>query len=635
MKKLFAYLLAFGIIYHAQAQTPSAQNSVLVNFGSPTCANSAAPSLSLIGGPLVTSSVLSNCDLTTLFPNFYGIFIAYDPKDNNLYLADINSVPTKVWIVNEGLPGNITCPVLSATPTYTYTNGFVPNNFEFDANGDVWSLRGYNSATGQCTMDKFDEATGTVLFTKTLQFPAGDFPNTIASGDITILPNGRMFVTFGDAPSKLFEITNYTSGATNAVATFLQNMPNACYGIAYLNGDLEITGTDLSSNCYYYKYNIAANTLSAQNSFQNGQAPIDNTSITASIGVAKKITSQAPVNPNTADLTYEIYVKNIGNVTLANINVTDDLGAVYGAANVSNVSTSFLSGGNPAGLTLNPAYNGTTVTNLLNTGQNLVNQTPGVNSYYAIIHIQCRITNLDYITTYKNTAIGSGNIGAGATQINVADSSNDGGASAIDPNNDGNAGESGKNVPTPINFAVLLPVNFISANAVLINSNSVSVRWAVATPAGKNGIFEIEKSSDGSRWNRIGSMQINNEMQSGYEYFDNEANADKIFYRIRETDLDGKSIYSDVIFVNKNGIKASVVVSPNPASNSVNIIYSSNSFDKRSVLDIEDMQGRKILTQHIQGVLTQINTSNLARGSYLFTISNGSEKNTIKVIIIH
>lgn len=44
------------------------------------------------------------------------------------------------------------------------------------------------------------------------------------------------------------------------------------------------------------------------------------------------------VDSVTQDIVYEIYAKNVGNVRLDNFNVTDDLGALFGAANVSNVN---------------------------------------------------------------------------------------------------------------------------------------------------------------------------------------------------------------------------------------------------------------------------------------------------------
>src|SRR5205085_358924 len=149
-----------------------------------------------------------------------------------------------------------------------YAYSYVSNNFEFDNNGDLWSLTNYNNVTGECNMDKFDVSTGAVINTRPLKFPAGNFPTTISSGDLTILPNGRMFATLGSNPSRLYEITNYSSTTTNATATYLTTLPQNCFGIAYLNGQLEITGFNFLG-CYYYDYNIATNFLGNAKNFQD------------------------------------------------------------------------------------------------------------------------------------------------------------------------------------------------------------------------------------------------------------------------------------------------------------------------------------------------------------------------------
>jgi hypothetical protein len=448
----------------AGALPPSSINSLLVNFGSSTCSPSNFnANLSVIGNPFgAIPPLLANCPLTP-FGNFFGKFVSYNPKDNKIYYADISTgANTRVWILDVGIQSNISCPTISALPSYTYVN-FKPNNFEFDANGDVWALTGYNGLNGQATMVRFDEMTGAILFTKTIQFPTGTNALTgglISSGDLTILPNGRMFATLGDNPSKLYEITDYASGASVGTGVFLTNLPAGqnTYGIAYINGNLEITGTNTfygGSSCYYYEYNLSTNTLSAQRPFQYGQTPIDNTSITPAVGVTKQTLTTTMVNSTTADMTYELYVKNTGNVLLNNINVTDNLGAVFGAANISNVSTSFVAGGNPGGLILNPSYNGTTNTSVFNTGQQLSNDASGAGFNYTKFLIQFRVSNLNSATTYLNSALASGNVGtfnsscsSGSTM--VIDTSNNGPSTVIDPNNDGNAGTNpSENIPTP------------------------------------------------------------------------------------------------------------------------------------------------------------------------------------------
>ncbi len=635
MKRLFTGYHIFFMVLLFNTGSTFSQNAVLVNFGSNNCYSANNPSFSLINNPLGASpSVLAGCSLTAQLPNFFAVFIAYNPLNNKIYVADVRSgIDTKIWVMDMGLPSNIACPVIPVAPTYSYS--YVSNNFEFDNNGDLWSFSSYNVITGRCNMDKFDVATGNVINTRVLQFPAGNFPTSISSGDLTILPNGRMFATLGDQPSRLYEINNYSSTSSNATATYLQTLPRDCYGIAYLNGQLEVTGIDFSGICYYFDYKISSNTLGLQKPFQIGQGPIDNSSLTPSLGVTKLLVNTVKVNSNTADLTYEVYVKNIGNVIINNINVADDLGAVFGAANVSNVSAAFVAGGNMGALTLNPFFNGTSNISILNAGQKLSNQTLGNTNYYFKLLIKCRVTNLSAATIYLNAAIARGTIGnaGNSSLINIADSSNNGTEAVVDPNNNGNAGEVGENIPTPFVLGTL-PVNFINVVASLINNNTAIVKWKIAPPTINAKNFEVEYSTDGSNWITLATINITNPTQTDYQLNHQPIPAGNLYYRIKQTDHDGVYVYSKIVLLQQKTNQKNFIVLPNPANHFIQV---SAPVDVNGKVQIElyDAAGRKIYSKPITQPITEINTSYLSNGTYLLKIIHNEVINTRKVLIVH
>ena len=632
MKKILTSLLLFPFVWCANAQ-----NSVLINFGSNTCINSGAPIFSLINNPLSgTPAALTDCNMSAQLLNIYNVFIAYNPKNNKVYIADVRTLTsTNIWVLDMGLPQNIACPAtIPVAPTYSYS--YVSNNFEFDNNGDLWSFSNYNNITGRCSMDKFDVNTGSVINTRLLQFPAGNFPTSISSGDLTILPNGRMFATLGSNPSRLYEINNYSSTSGNASATYLQTLPNNCFGVAYLNGQLELTGIDPNlGQCYYFDYNISTNILGTQKPFQIGQAPIDNSSLTPSVGATKQLINAVKINANTADLTYEVYVKNLGNVIINDINATDDLGAVFGAANISNVTTIFEAGANAAGLKLNTAYNGTTVTSLLNNGQNLPNQTSSTTNYFFKVLIQCRVTNLNPFTIYLNSAIGKGTIGNSATAslINVSDSSNNGTQAVVDPNNNGNASESGENIPTPFNFGVL-PVHFLSVNASLATKENALIKWTVATPTVNAKEFEVEYSSNGNNWATLATIAITNSNQAQYGFSHLQVPAGNLYYRIKETDNDGSHVYSSIVLLRNNTSASSYIVYPNPANNALQIVASGN-INGEIIIELFDAVGRKMFSKQMSNSTEDINTSRLSNGAYVLKISANGKVETQKVLVVH
>ena len=625
------YLLLFTCLVHCHT---FAQNSLLVNFGSSNCYNTDAPVFSIIKNPLSLSpSLLANCDLAAQLPDFYNVFIAYNPKNNKIYVADIRSgTETKIWVMDMGLPSNIACPVIPLSPTYSYS--YISNNFEFDNNGDLWSFSNYDVTTGQCNMDKFDVNSGQVINTRVLQFPAGNFPTSINSGDLTILPNGRMFATLGSFPSRLYEINNYSSTTTNASAAFLQTMPKNCYGIAYLNGQLEVTGIDFSGTCYYFDYTISTNTLGIEKPFQISQGPIDNSSLTPSVGVTKQLVNASKVNSNTANLSYEIYVKNIGNVIINDINITEDLGAVFGAANVSNVRISFVAGANNGGFTLNPSFNGTTITSLLNAGQNLPNQTLSNTDYYFKVLVKCRVTNLNAATIYLNSAIGTGNIGnsGNGSLINVTDSSNNGTEGVTDPNNNGNAGEVGENVPTPFNFSTL-PVRFVNVAATLNNKSSATVKWVVATPTINAEKFEVEYSADGNSWIPLTEVKITHSNQANYQFTHLQIPPGNLYYRIKQTDNDGSYVYSRIVLL-RNKTTDHYVIFPNPANNYIQVSVSYYPVGKTDI-ELYDATGRKILSKQMLASTEEINTALLPDGTYLLKLVHNEEVKMQKVMVVH
>ena len=625
--KHFVALLFFGAICGFSS---FAQNSMLVTLGSANCSTPTAPIFSITGNPLGASpSILALCDLSQQLPDYFSSFVAYNPANNNIYICDTRYGYSRIWTLDMGLPNNITCPNIPDSPTYSYN--YLPNNFEFDNNGKLWSFRNYNDTTGVCLMDQFDPATGNVLTTISLQFPLANLPSTLSSGDVSILPNGRMFVVFGE-PSLLYEITNY-NGSGNASATYLQTMPADCFGMAYLDCQLEITGTDEVSSCYYFVYNIENNTLGPQLTYQNGETAIDNTGITPTVGLTKQLVNAVKVNDNTADLTYDVYAKNMGNVILTNINASDNLATAFGAANVSDVSVSFLPGDNNAGLTLNSSYNGTTDTLLLNPGQTLPNRISNDSNYFFEVQITCRVTNLSTNVTYYNSAIGTSNIGNTLSAVNVADSSNNGPPSAVNPSNDGDPGEPGDNVPTPFNFSSLVPVHFISVSASLADNASSIIKWSVATPTTDASEFEVEYSTDGINWQLLTTITITSQNQSNYQYTQENIPAGNIYYRVKEIDNGGAYTLSRVVLLNnEEGTK--FVVFPNPANKNIQI-NAPYGITGNSTLELFDAIGRKLIDNIMDGATTELNTSQLPDGTYLLRIENNENITTQKVLIVH
>jgi len=630
--KIFNLFFLLQIIFNVNLLF--AQNSVLINFGTDNCINPNNPSFSLINNPLSSApTLLSNCDMHLQQPDISSVFVAYNPKNNKVYVSDIrNGTDTKIWVLDIGLPNDIGCPInIPIAPTYSYN--YISNNFEFDNNGNLWSFSNYDNTSGQFSLDMFDVNTGTIINTRILQFPIGNYPNTILSGDLCILPNGRMFATLGTGPSKLFEIKNYDSATPSVI--FLSNLPTDCFGIAYLNGVLEITGSDFVSACYYYKYDISSNQLSAEAPFQVNGSPIDNSSITPAIGCTNNLVNAVRVDSNTYDLMYEIYIENKGNVSLNNIDLIDDLGATFGPLNISNVQTSFVQGSNVPGFTLNSNYNGTTNQSILNPDHQLPNKISTNNNYSTKILLSCRVTNLIQGQTYLNNAVSFGQIGSvnNNTIINVLDTSNNGDTTLVDPNINGNANESAENIPTPFSEA-LLPVKFIDVFAKLINSTSSMIDWKVATPISNGDYFEVQFSSDAIRWSTIGKIKIKNSNIEWFHFQHKEIPNGALYYRIKQVDQNGQYLYSKIVVIKQGASENNYLIYPNPSKNIINI--SSNEIaGGDAIIDMSNLLGERVGLYKMHSSHFEINTSILANGTYILKITDKQNSHIRKVIVKH
>lgn len=422
---LVLFLLISGFLINLKAQTHS--KSILVNFGSNTCGTD-VPHVSLIDKSNSSNNIILNCNISSTVTGVGNTAVEYNAQDNKIYIARLNAGSTNIFMYDVGLTTQVfACPVLPATAPINYSYGI--SNFSIDQRGDVYTISNYNATTAAATFTKIVLSTGAVISTQTVQFPIANKPTSFANGDLTFVANGKLYAVFqsGTAASKLYEITNYGITGT-AVAVFLKDIPKIINGIAFINDQLQLSGTNSDPSCYTYLYDIASSTLGASSPNPNSFAPVDHTSIYTSIGSTKRIINNTTINTNTSDIEYELYLQNTGNVNLNGVQLKDDLGAVFGAANISNLNVSIIN--NPSNLTLNGAYNGTTNTNLLATGQNLTNL---ITANFITIKVKLRVTNINLSQIYNNQGFASGYVGTALNNVQVTDYTNDGPPSAIYP----------------------------------------------------------------------------------------------------------------------------------------------------------------------------------------------------------
>ena len=174
-----------------------------------------------------------------------------------------------------------------------------------------------------------------------------------------------------------------------------------------------------------------------------------------------------------------------------------------------------------------------------------------------------------------------------------------------------------------------LPVTWLSFTANAINTDA-HLTWRTAQEQNCY-LYEIERSTDGINYEKIGQQLCRNQLATQqYQYVDVNPGSGSFFYRIKQSDTDGRFEYSAVRKVNF-GRNSKIMVYPNPARSYITI----SNLKGVNELVLFDVTGRMVLQQKTAQAQLTINTGHLAPGIYeLMIVNNQGERTTQKVQII-
>ncbi|MBY0427091.1 MAG: T9SS type A sorting domain-containing protein, partial [Cytophagales bacterium] len=123
---------------------------------------------------------------------------------------------------------------------------------------------------------------------------------------------------------------------------------------------------------------------------------------------------------------------------------------------------------------------------------------------------------------------------------------------------------------TKIDYLCVLPVTWLSFTGNRTNNESV-LDWKTVSED-NNNYFAIERSSDGISFEEIGrtSGYGNTKSTRTYQYRDLKPGQKANYYRIKQVDYDGKSTYSNIIYLVAQE-KSDINIYPNPFANETTI----------------------------------------------------------------
>lgn len=182
-----------------------------------------------------------------------------------------------------------------------------------------------------------------------------------------------------------------------------------------------------------------------------------------------------------------------------------------------------------------------------------------------------------------------------------------------------------------------LPVQFTSITASPVN-NQMKISWTVSNEQNVD-YYLVESSRDCRNFEPAGKVAFHSGTISDnrYTYTDiSVSDPERVCYRIKQMDKDGKYTYSAVISVNRKQ-RMYLSVSPNPARELINVSFSSTK-EQKAVIELVDMNGKLIHTTSFQlhkgdNVCTVQGLQAFSHGSVVVKFITGNEIHFKKIII--
>lgn len=195
----------------------------------------------------------------------------------------------------------------------------------------------------------------------------------------------------------------------------------------------------------------------------------------------------------------------------------------------------------------------------------------------------------------------------------------------------------------PNNAAILgnlgtLPVELLSFNAIK-NGDKVDAFWTTDSEL-NNDYFTLERSKDGVSFETVvttdgagNSNYILNYTETDFSPYDGIS-----YYRLKQTDFNGSTSYSQIVSVNYIFNEDNLSVYPNPSDGTTINIALKNIENKEILVVLRDFVGREYYSK----VIISLNETEiigidlekkLASGTYIITVSSNNKLYSKKLII--
>lgn len=183
----------------------------------------------------------------------------------------------------------------------------------------------------------------------------------------------------------------------------------------------------------------------------------------------------------------------------------------------------------------------------------------------------------------------------------------------------------------------ILPIELLNFDAIM-NGSKVDINWATATEK-NNDYFTIERSRDAVSFEAINMTDGAGNSTAAKHYTDTDYNPYPgiSYYRLKQTDFNGRYTYSNIVAVNYTIGDDGISIYPNPSNGEINLTLTGLE-NKEVLVVIRDISGKECYSKVILAVenkqLVVIGSENeLAAGVYIVVASSNNKLYSQKLLV--
>ncbi len=191
-----------------------------------------------------------------------------------------------------------------------------------------------------------------------------------------------------------------------------------------------------------------------------------------------------------------------------------------------------------------------------------------------------------------------------------------------------------------VHYTSSLPISLKSFNAHAVDNKKIKLEWTTASEK-NNDYFTIERSENGASFHKISTVKGAGNSSSiiNYNAYDDAPVFGNAYYRLKQTDFDGKFTYSNLISVavsvSASPKKCKFSVRPNPCPGQCSVTVTE--CDEKNVsLALLDAMGNEVYSKvpvDANGTFSIDATNNLTPGVYIVMGNSPDQSFSQKVIV--